>query len=70
MYSTHKHEVRFDIWCPYCIHKDELPTKDPCNECLTQGWNVDSRKPILWEGDLDEAIESQKAENRSRIDDR
>ena len=58
-------EVRFDQWCPYCIHKDKAESEDPCWDCLERGWNVDSRRPIFWEGDLDEAIESQKAQAQS-----
>lgn len=38
--------VRFDIYCPKCVHRDVSETDDPCNRCLTQGWNEDSNKPI------------------------
>ena len=41
-----QHEVRYDIYCPGCIHLNKKETEDPCNECLNQGWNTDSRKPI------------------------
>lgn len=58
-------EVRFDLWCQSCKHKDKSESEDPCWDCLEQGWNVDSQRPIFWEGDLDEAIESQKAQTQS-----
>jgi len=39
-------EVRFDQYCKDCQHCDLKETEDPCDECLTRGWNEDSRKPI------------------------
>lgn len=41
-------EVRFDQWCPKCEHYDKNATDLPCNDCLAQGWNVDSTKPIYF----------------------
>lgn len=38
-------EVRFDIWCDKCVHKDLEETKDPCNECLDYPSNTNSTKP-------------------------
>ena len=40
------HEVRFDIWCEKCKHHEEYECDDPCNECLAQGWNENSTKPV------------------------
>lgn len=42
-------EVRFDVWCSTCKNCAVKETDDPCNECLAQGCNEDSTKPILWE---------------------
>lgn len=39
-------EVYFNEYCKKCIHSDNAETDDPCNECLAQGWNDDSHKPI------------------------
>lgn len=39
-------EVRFDVWCPKCRYYETNEVEDPCNWCLSQGWNVDSTKPI------------------------
>lgn len=39
-------EVRFDQYCPSCVHYQKSEAEDPCYECLDQGWNDDSRKPI------------------------
>ena len=43
-------EVRFDIYCPKCVHYEKTPAEDPCWDCLNQGWNTDSHKPICYEG--------------------
>lgn len=39
-------EVYYDEWCDKCTNKKTKETDDPCNECLTQGWNEFSHKPI------------------------
>lgn len=41
-------EVRFDKWCSKCEHYDKNATDLPCNDCLAQGWNVDSTKPLYF----------------------
>lgn len=58
-------EVRFDKWCQTCTHFQKTESEDPCWDCLTQGWRIDSTRPINWEGDLDEAIKSQTTQTRS-----
>lgn len=62
MESGNVKEVYFDKWCPSCKYQGNSESDDPCWDCLEQGWNVDSHRPILWDGDLDEAIKSQTAE--------
>lgn len=44
------HEVDFNHWCPLCEHSkdDEFDETSPCYDCLDQGYNEDSTKPILW----------------------
>ena len=42
-------EVRFDLYCKKCKHWNLEGYLEPCNECLTQGWNIDSHKPIRFE---------------------
>lgn len=39
-------EVRFDRYCPLCAHYQKSEAEDPCYECLDQGWNDDTHKPI------------------------
>lgn len=39
-------EVNFRVYCPKCQFYPLQETEDPCNECLAQGWNEDSTKPI------------------------
>lgn len=41
-------EVRFDIYCQKCKNANTPETEDPCNDCLAQGWNAESKKPILF----------------------
>lgn len=42
-------EVRFDLYCPRCKHYEKSESEDPCWDCLEQGWNENSHKPINWE---------------------
>lgn len=42
-------EVRFDIWCDKCKHKDTPESEDPCDECLGYPSNTQSEKPVKWE---------------------
>lgn len=42
-------EVRFDEYCIKCKHYDKSEAEDPCWDCLNQGWNIDSHKPVYWE---------------------
>ena len=41
-------EVLFYNYCKNCKECDTKETDDPCNECLNQGWNTDSHKPIMF----------------------
>lgn len=41
-------EVDFRVYCPKCIFYDLKAEEEPCNECLTQGFNYGSRKPICY----------------------
>ncbi len=41
--------VDYSKWCPSCIHNDESETNEPCNTCLMEPVNEDSRKPVNWE---------------------
>ena len=47
--QTRTKEVNYNKYCRTCKYRSTKETDDPCNECLTQGWNVDSRKPIRYE---------------------
>ena len=42
-------EVRFDLYCNKCKHWEKSEAEDPCWDCLDQGWNDDSHKPIRFE---------------------
>ena len=38
-------EVYFHEYCPKCVHKDVDETEDPCNECMTHFYMINSHKP-------------------------
>lgn len=51
MQDDGKKIVEFDKYCKTCLHKDKKETEDPCYECLMEGENVNSHKPVRWEED-------------------
>lgn len=46
MLGYHQKQVRFDLYCETCEHKDEPETVDPCNECLETPAREFTNKPI------------------------
>lgn len=42
-------EVRYDVYCPNCKHYEKSEAEDPCYECLDQGWNENTHRPIYYE---------------------
>lgn len=49
-------EVRFDMYCPSCKHADTDGNEEPCFECLGNTVNIESHKPVLYDGpDIPEA---------------
>ena len=43
------HFCKFDEYCKTCKHFKLDENEDPCNECLAETVNVDSRKPVHYE---------------------
>lgn len=41
--------VDFKKYCKICKHNSKKEFEDPCNECLDQGANLNSEKPIKYE---------------------
>lgn len=39
-------EVKFDKYCPICKYGDGPEKDDICNECLEEGMNLETEKPI------------------------
>ena len=39
-------EVDFKTYCPKCKYEKSEETKDPCNECLTEGSSIYTSKPL------------------------
>lgn len=48
----HTKEVYYDKWCPKCeyrkLEEKDFKPEDPCWDCLTQGFNIDSHKPVCF----------------------
>ena len=42
-------EVRFDKYCRKCRYRKVDETKEPCNECLSEGGRLYSHKPSKFE---------------------
>lgn len=38
--------VEFDKYCETCKYKDVKEVEDPCNECLDNPTNINTKKPI------------------------
>lgn len=49
MSDTKEKIVDFFNYCKYCKHYKDKATDDPCNECLSEPVNWDSRKPVRFE---------------------
>ena len=43
------HIVRFDEWCPKCKYQHLDDKYDPCNKCLDEPVNTNSKQPVLYE---------------------
>lgn len=46
--SGNEHEVNFRKYCDICKHRDLPEWEDPCNDCLAEPSNIDSKKPIYF----------------------
>lgn len=45
----HTKEALYGKYCVKCKHHKLEGWRDPCNDCLNQGWNIDSHKPVFFE---------------------
>lgn len=63
-------EVRFDIYCAKCKHSGTDGYEEPCFECLGHTVNIESHKPVLYDGpDIPEAAVSFDFKRKERITD-
>ncbi len=46
-------EVDFYKYCPICKHMKKAGTSEPCNTCLDNPVNINSRKPVKFEENND-----------------
>lgn len=58
-------EVRFDIWCPKCVHHDEPETEDPCDACMNEPSNWGSTKPYMFKPKDSSEERNEKTRERS-----
>lgn len=42
-------EVQFYKYCPKCKYRDVEAVEEPCNTCLSNPVNINSRKPVKFE---------------------
>lgn len=47
--DTEYKEVYFDEFCPKCKHEKKKENESPCDECLEEGMNLYSHKPVRFE---------------------
>jgi hypothetical protein len=38
--------VDFEKYCPKCKYHKQKESEDPCNNCLNEGGNIQSQKPV------------------------
>ena len=64
--ETIDHFVEFDKYCKTCKFRDKNDKKgeEPCNDCLDNPINQDSRKPVNYKEDPDEIERLEKEENK------
>ena len=61
-------EVRFDIYCEKCKHYEKRENEDPCFQCLDQGWNIDSHKPIMYDEAPKKSTKTSKTVKKGKED--
>lgn len=52
--------VEFDKYCKTCKHCDLRGHYDPCNDCLDNPVNTNSKKPIYYEEDEKRVKEAER----------
>lgn len=64
--ETIDHFVEFDKYCKTCKFRDKNDKKgeEPCNDCLDNPINQDSRKPVNYKEDPDEIERLEKEEKK------
>lgn len=59
--------IDFDQYCKTCKHRDLNEVKDPCNDCLDNPTNINSKKPIYYEEDKKKIKEEIKREKKDEF---
>ena len=45
-------EVYFHLYCATCKYWNKSASDEPCNECLKEGSNIDSHRPVRYEKEV------------------
>ena len=51
-----EHFVKFDVYCPKCEHFKSSDAEDPCDICLSNTVNEDSRVPTHYKGEKPQGV--------------
>lgn len=46
--EINEHIVDFDIWCKKCKWCDNTEEESPCDECLEEPVNQNSKRPVYY----------------------
>lgn len=59
-------EVWFWMYCKHCKYAKIMADEDPCEECLVEGANENSHKPInyIWNGVGEEPVYDSTEERK------
>ena len=59
-----RHIVEYEKYCNKCLYSNKPDTEDPCDECLNNPINEDTRRPVNFKEDPN-AKDSKKTTRRT-----
>lgn len=57
--------INFNEYCKTCKHCDVVEFEDPCNDCLDNPVNTNSKKPIHYEMDKEKVKKEEKKNEKN-----
>lgn len=61
-----KHIVRYDKYCSSCLYFSKKENDDPCEECLNNPVNIDTRCPVNYKEDKNAKSKSRTKATNTR----